>query len=272
VVSTLAGTPGSFAFADGTGSAARFNGNGGLALDAAGNLFVADWDNFLVRRVTAAGVVTTLAGSPGSAGSTDGTGAAARFVNPNGLAIDTAGNVYVADWGNATIRRITPAGVVTTLAGTPGSPGSADGTGAAARFSLPTGVAVDSAGNVYVADQGNNTIRRITPAGVVTTLAGSAGSAGSTDGTGSAARFTSPSVLSISPTGDLFVIAGVNGETVRKITAAGVVTTVVGVAGQASAVVLGANPRLRNGRAVHAISSNRLLVTADNALLDITVP
>jgi sugar lactone lactonase YvrE len=175
VVSTLAGTPGSFAFADGTGSAARFNGNGGLALDAAGNLFVADWDNFLVRRVTAAGVVTTLAGSPGSAGSTDGTGAAARFVNPNGLAIDTAGNVYVADWGNATIRRITPAGVVTTLAGTPGSPGSADGTGAAARFSLPTGVAVDSAGNVYVADQGNNTIRRITPAGVVTTLAGSAG-------------------------------------------------------------------------------------------------
>lgn len=272
VVSTLAGTPGSFAFADGTGSAARFNGNGGLALDAAGNLFVADWDNFLVRRVTAAGVVTTLAGSPGSAGSTDGTGAAARFVNPNGLAIDTAGNVYVADWGNATIRRITPAGVVTTLAGTPGSPGSADGTGAAARFSLPTGVAVDSAGNVYVADQGNNTIRRITPAGVVTTLAGSAGSAGSTDGTGSAARFISPSVLSISPTGDLFVIAGVNGETVRKITAAGVVTTVVGVAGQASAVVLGANPRLRNGRAVHAISSNRLLVTADNALLDITVP
>ena len=272
VVSTLAGTPGSFAFADGTGSAARFNGNGGLALDAAGNLFVADWDNFLVRRVTAAGVVTTLAGSPGSAGSTDGTGAAARFVNPNGLAIDTAGNVYVADWGNATIRRITPAGVVTTLAGTPGSPGSADGTGAAARFSLPTGVAVDSAGNVYVADQGNNTIRRITPAGVVTTLAGLAGSPGSTDGTGSAARFTSPSVLSISPTGDLFVIAGVNGETVRKITAAGVVTTVVGVAGQASAVVLGANPRLRNGRAVHAISSNRLLVTADNALLDITVP
>ena len=272
VVSTLAGTPGSFAFADGTGSAARFNGNGGLALDAAGNLFVADWDNFLVRRVTAAGVVTTLAGSPGSAGSADGTGAAARFVNPNGLAIDTAGNVYVADWGNATIRRITPAGVVTTLAGTPGSPGSADGTGAAARFSQPTGVAVDSAGNVYVADQGNNIIRRITPAGVVTTLAGSAGSAGSTDGTGSAARFTSPSVLSISPTGDLFVIAGANGETVRKITAAGVVTTVVGVAGEASAVVLGADPRLRNGRAVHAISSNRLLVTADNALLDITVP
>lgn len=119
---------------------------------------------------------------------------------------------------------------------------------------------------------GNATIRRITPGGVVTTLAGSAGSSGSTDGTGNAARFTSPSALSISPTGDLFVIAGASGETVRKITAAGVVTTVVGVAGQTSAVVLGANPRLRNGRAVHAISSNRLLVTADNALLDITLP
>ena len=272
VVSTLAGTVGVFGFADGTGGAARFNLPGGLALDAAGNVFVSDWDNFLIRRVTPAGVVTTLAGSPGAAGSTDGTGAAARLRNPNGLASDAAGNLYVADWGNHTIRRVTPAGVVTTLAGTPGFAGSADGTGPAARFTNPTGVAVDSAGNVFVADQGNQTIRRITPAGVVTTLAGQAGAAGSTDGTGSAARFRSPSALSISPTGDLFVISGANGETVRKITAAGVVTTAVGVAGQATAVVLGADPRLRNGRAVHAISSNRLLVTADHALLDITVP
>ena len=272
VVSTLAGTVGVFGFADGTGSAARFNGTGGLALDGAGNLIVADWDNFLIRRVTAGGVVTTLAGSPGSGGSTDGTGAAARFRNPNGLATDSAGNVYAADWGNAAIRRVTPAGVVTTLAGMPGSSGSADGTGAAAGFNRPTGVAVDSAGNVFVADQGNGTIRRIAPGGVVTTLAGSAGMSGSADGTGNAARFTSPSALSISPAGDLFVISGASGETVRKITAAGVVTTVVGVAGQASAVVLGADPRLRNGRGVHAISSNRLLVTADNALLDITLP
>lgn len=272
VVSTLAGTVGVFGFADGTGSAARFNGLGGLALDGAGNLIVADWDNFLLRRITAAGVVTTLAGSPGSGGSTDGTGAAARFRNPNGVATDSAGNVYVADWSNATIRRVTPAGVVTTLAGTPGTSGGADGTGAAARFTRPTGLAVDSAGNVFVADQGNGTIRRITPGGVVTTLAGSAGTSGSADGSGSAARFTSPSAMGISPTGDLFVISGASGETVRKITAAGVVTTVVGVAGQATAVVLGADPRLRNGRGVHAISSNRLLVAADNALLDITLP
>ncbi len=165
-VSTLAGTVGVFGFADGTGSAARFNFPGGLAIDAAGNLFLADWDNFLIRRITPAGVVTTLAGSPGAAGSTDGTGAAARFRNPNGLAADAAGNLYVADWGNHTIRRVTPAGVVTTLAGSPGFAGSADGAGAAARFANPTGMAVDSAGNVYVADQGNHTIRRITPAGV----------------------------------------------------------------------------------------------------------
>ena len=105
------------------------------------------------------------------------------------MAVDSAGNVYVADTDNHTIRKVTPAGVVTTLAGLAGSPGSADGTGSAARFYCPRGVAVDSAGNVYVADTGNHTIRKVTPAGVVTTLAGLAGSAGSADGTGSAARF-----------------------------------------------------------------------------------
>src|SRR5205085_975301 len=132
---------------------------------------------------------TTLAGQAGNTGSDDGTGSAARFYDPGSAARKSSGNVYVADTDNYTIRKITPAGVVTTLAGLAGSSGSDDGTGSAARFYGPSGVATDSSGNVYVADAGNQTIRKITPAGVVTTLAGLAGNNGSDDGTGSAARF-----------------------------------------------------------------------------------
>src|SRR5207245_968272 len=130
------------------------------------------------------------AGAPGKA---DGPGSAARFHFPRGVAVDSAGNVYVADSGNDTIRQVTPAGVVTTLAGLAGTSGSADGTGSAARFNGPFGVAVDSAGNVYAADYVNDTIRQVTPASVVTTLAGLAGNGGSADGTGSAAQFYAPS-------------------------------------------------------------------------------
>src|SRR5262245_5404929 len=129
---------------------------------------------------------TNFAGKPIGPGQ-DGAGVAARFQQPKGVAADTAGNLYVADTGNHTIRKITPGGVVTTVAGTAGLAGSSDGTGSAARFSSPSGVAVDNAGNVYVADQ--TTIRKIKPAGAVTTLAGSAGQLGSIDGSGSAARF-----------------------------------------------------------------------------------
>ena len=106
--------------------------------------------------------------------------------------MDAAGNVYVADFSSSTIRKITPAGVVTTLAGLADNYGSADGTGSAARFLGPLGVAVDAGGNVYVADNNNHTIRKITPAGVVSTLAGLAEDPGSTDGAGSAARFSFP--------------------------------------------------------------------------------
>ena len=150
-------------------------------------------------------MVTTLAGLAGSSGSANGTGSAARFYYPFGVAVDSAGNVYVADTGNNTIRKVTPAGVVTTLAGLAGSSGSADGTGSAARFNYPSGVAVDSAGNVYVADTGNNTIRKVTPAGVVTTLAGLAGSPGSADGTGSAARFYYPHGVAVDSAGNVYV-------------------------------------------------------------------
>ncbi|MGH9422615.1 MAG: hypothetical protein ACRD3J_21745, partial [Thermoanaerobaculia bacterium] len=163
-----------------------------IAIDSAGNLYVADTFSNVIRKVTAAGVVTTLAGTPGffRTGSVDGAGAVARFNNPAGIAADGNGNLYVADWVNATIRKITPAGIVTTFAGSPSLPKtreggrccSVDGTGSAARFAGPYGVATDRLGNVYVTDTFNNTVRRITSAGVVSTVAGQAGVAGSNDG------------------------------------------------------------------------------------------
>ena len=196
VVSALAGLAGTIGSADGTGSDARFRYPTEVAVDSAGNIYVADTANHTIRKVTPSGVVSTLAGLAGSIGSADGTGSAARFNSPNGIAVDGADNVYVADTNNFTIRKITPSAVVSTLAGLAGSFGSADGTGSAARFSNSRGVATDSAGNVYVTDNPRcdilfcnygNTIRRITPSGVVTTLAGLPGIAGSTDGTASAA-------------------------------------------------------------------------------------
>ncbi|MGA2867342.1 MAG: hypothetical protein ABSF95_22940 [Verrucomicrobiota bacterium] len=134
-----------------------------MAADSAANVYVPDSGNNTIRKVTPAGVVTTLAGLPGSSGSADGTGGAARFDAPEGVAADSAGNVYVADTWNHTIRKLTPGGVVTTLAGLAGTQGTADGMGSAARFYWPEGVAVDSAGNVYVADTDNFTIRKVTP-------------------------------------------------------------------------------------------------------------
>src|SRR5204863_73114 len=122
------------------------------ATDSSGNVYVADTGNYTIRKITPAGAVTTLAGLAGNTGSDDGTGSAARFNRPYGVATDSSGNVYVVDNGNHTIRKITPAGVVTTLAGLAGNSGSADGTGSTARFNGPSGVATDSSGNVYVAD------------------------------------------------------------------------------------------------------------------------
>ena len=209
-MTTLAGLAGSQGSADGTGSAARFNTPSGVAVDSAGNVYVADTFSHTIRQVTPAGAVTTLAGSAGNAGSADGAGGAAQFACPRGVAVDSAGNVYVADTGNSTIRQVTPAGVVTTLAGAAGISGSADGTNSTARFNSPYGVAVDSAGNVYVADEANDTIRQVTPAGVVTTLGGSPGNWGSADGVGAAAQFNWPHAIAVDSAGDLYVADTVN--------------------------------------------------------------
>src|SRR5438874_1325554 len=214
---------------NGTGSQAIFAYPYATAVDGAGNVYVADTYNYTVRKITPAGVVTTLAGLAGEDGSTDGTGSYARFSYLFGIAVDGAGNVYVTDLSN-TIRKITPAGVVTTLAGTPGVHGSADGTGSAAQFWQPWGIAVDSAGIVYVADQANSTIRKITPAGVVTTIAGAAGMFGSADGSGSTARFNAPDGIAVDSSGNLYVADTLN-STIRKITSTGVVTTLAGTPG-----------------------------------------
>ena len=229
-MSTLAGTAGSSGSADGTGTAASFNSPDEIATDTAGNVYVADSSNNTIRKIAPGAVVSTLVGAPDAAGSTDGTGAAASFDFPTGVATDSTGNVYVADTFNNTLRKITPAGVVSTFAGTAGIFGSTDGTGAAARFDSLSGVATDSAGNVYVADTANDTIRKITPAGVVSTFAGAAGVAGSADGTGAAARFNFPNGVATDSAGNVYV-ADSNNRTIRKITPAGVVSTLAGMAG-----------------------------------------
>lgn len=161
---------GTLGYHDDNAADAEFYGPHGLAVDAAGNTYVADLGNNVIRKITPAGVVSTFAGS-GVAGFTNATGTAATFNNPSGIAADAAGNVYVADYGNNAIRKITSAGVVTTLAGYK-SGGFRNGTGTAAGFKNPNGLAVDASGNIYVADQGNSAIRKITAAGVVTTVAG----------------------------------------------------------------------------------------------------
>jgi len=232
---TIAGTP-SIGTVDGVGSAARFNVPQGSAVDAGGNVYIASVGDHTIRKMTPAGSVTAFVGLANTPGSADGTGSAARFLSPSDVAIDAAGNLYVADSGNRTVRKITPAGVVTTLAGSPGLSGSNDGTGSAARFNTPFGIALDSSANVYVSDSGfNNNIRKITPAGVVTTLAGNPTGPGSNDGTGTGARFSSPRELAVDGAGNVFV-ADFNNHTIRKITPAGIVTTLAGLAGTAGEI------------------------------------
>ena len=271
-ITTLAGTFNVLGEADGTGAAARFRATRSVAVDAAGNVYVADTNNNTIRKITFYGVVTTFAGTAGAPGANDGTGAAARFLQPRGLAVDAAGNVYVADSGNHNIRKITPAGVVTTLAGG-GVVGNVDGAGPVARFRLPVYLAIDPAGNLFVADNNNNVIRRVTPAGVVTTVRSPGGTPilvgnclgvaidaagnlyasdqgvgslirkitpagvvtvlaggveGYVDDVGAAARFRYPAGLAVDPAGNLFV-GDYGNVVIRRVTPDGTVTTVAGL-------------------------------------------
>jgi sugar lactone lactonase YvrE len=216
VVTTYAGVAGrQGGYADGPAAAAKFNYPFGVAVDGSGNVYVADSENGLIRKITPAGMVTTLAGKTGGdGGSADGPAATAQFGDPNGVAVDSRGNVYVADALNDVIRVVTPDGMVTTLAGAAGNPGSIDATGIGAQFDYPTGVAVDGSGNVYVADSGNSAVRMISPGGVVTTLAGLPEISGDVDGIGPAARFESPGGVAVDGSGGVY-IADSNTQTIR---------------------------------------------------------
>ena len=216
-VSTLAGS--TIGFADGVGSTAKFDDVGDVVLDKDGNVYATDIDNHNIRKITPAGVVTTVAG--GVLGYADGSGTTAKFSSPYSIAIDLEGNLYVADAANHNIRKITPSGVVSTLAGS--TAGFADGTGTAAKFYTPTGITADSDGNIYVADFNNQRIRKITPSGTVSTLAGS--TIGSADGNGSSAQFEYPYDVAIDSEGNLFVMEPYISR-VRKITPSGQVTTI----------------------------------------------
>ncbi len=258
VVSTFAGgtLPGS---TDGIGTAAGFDHPHGVAVDAAGNVYVADQGNNLVRKITPDGTVSTLAGS-GTHGAADGTGTAASFNNPFGVAVDAAGNVYVADEGNNLIRKITPGGVVTTFAGN-GTIGGTDGSATAASFNYPQGIAIDAAGNIYVSDSDNNKVRKITPAGLVSTIAGS-GAIGAGDGQGGAATFYNPYGLAVNPGGFIYVVDQANNE-IRQISPRGLVSTLAGNAmgsGSANGIGPAASFNLPGGIAIDALGN---LMVAD---------
>jgi serine/threonine protein kinase, bacterial len=263
LVTTLAGN-GSAGFANGTGSAAQFNGSFDVAVNAAGDIYVTDGFNERIREVTSAGVVTTLAGTGGD-GSTNGSGSEATFSFPCGVATDSAGNVYVSDFSGNRIREVTPAGVVSTFAGT-GAAGSANGSAAVATFNGPKGVAVDSAGNLYVGEQTNNLVRKITPAGEVSTLAGTGGS-GSANGSGSAASFNYVNSVAVDANGNVFV-ADVGNNLVRKVTPAGLVTTLAGTgsAGSANGPGSAASFNSNFGIAVDSVGNVYVADTGNNLI------
>ncbi|HLP01140.1 MAG TPA: immunoglobulin domain-containing protein, partial [Opitutaceae bacterium] len=262
----VAGTTGSAGSTNGTGSAARFNQPGGVVATRDGVLYVADTANALIRRIATNGTVTTFAGNAALRGNVNGNGTAATFSAPTGLALDSAGNLYVADATNHTIRKITSSGAVTTFAGQAGTPGSANGSATSARFNTPTAVAVDSSGNVYVADTNNNTVRKINAGGTVTTLAGLSGVSGATDGNGADALFNQPQGLALDAAGNLYV-ADTGNSSVRKITSNGTVTTVAGLSTVSSenngTGSSGANDSLFNHPLALAVGSNGALYVGD---------
>lgn len=266
-VTTFAGS-GNSGSTDATGIAASFNDPRGIAIDNFGNIYVADSNNHIIRKITPAGVVTTFAGS-GNLGSADGLGTAASFRNPYGLVVDSSNNIYVADTRNNKIRKITPLGIVTTLAGS-GNLGSTDATGTAASFVNPSGITIDDSGNLYIADTGNHKIRKITPAGMVTTIAGS-GTIGNTDATSTAASFNYPDGIAIDSNGNIY-IADSGNHKIRKITSEGIVITFAGSGVSGSIDATGAASNFFTPSGITIDSNGKIYVadTRNNKIRKIT--
>ena len=233
VLSLIAGSIDGRGSADGVGLQAQFGSSQsdigvnpkGITSDDAGNFYVADTPNHTIRKMTPKGVVTTIAGQAGRPGSADGNGLAAQFKYPTGITIDKKGVLYITDSANFTVRKISPSGEVTTLAGTAGVDGWLDGEGKLARFSRPMGIAVSAQGDVYVTDAFNHCVRKITPNGFVTTLAGRPGKKEYVDGQGSNARFGFIKGLAMDSQGVLFV-ADSDNSAIRRVTLEGMVTSV----------------------------------------------
>lgn len=227
-ITIFAGEPFGSGNANGSRNNASFYNPWGVAVDSSGNTYVADYRNHTIRRITPEGVVSTYAGKAGSYGHTNGSLTDARFYYPAGLVFDSAGNLFVSEPNNAAIRKITPAGVVSTFAGS--SYGHQDGTGTGAKFGQIVSIAVDSTDNLYVADDSFHVIRKISPAAVVTTLAGSPSSSGTADGNGSSAQFKTPRGIAVDNAGNVFVADTAN-NAIRKIAPNGDVSTFAGLKG-----------------------------------------
>lgn len=232
IVSTVAGSgTRGFAGDGGSATAAQLSYPSGVAVDSAGNLYIADFGNDRVRKVTTAGLISTVAGTVLPAGfSGDGGNATSAHLNkPSGVAVDGGGNLYIADHGNQRIRKVTPAGVISTLAGN-GSAGFSgdDALGTSAQLNLPRGIAVDGGGNVYIADQGNNRIRKVTAAGVISTLAGSGTRGfGGDGGNAISAQLNSPMGVAADSSGAVY-IADRGNDRIRKVTPGGLISTLAG--------------------------------------------
>ena len=227
-VSTLAGKGGAAGSVDGFGAAARFNNPGGIAVAGDGTLYIADTGNHTVRKLSPDGTVITLAGEAGISGHADGAGSAAHFFAPAAIALAPNGGLFVADSANHLIRRISPDGSVATVAGQAGVAGASDGGPGVAHFDTPQALVSDDTGTLYIADSNNCIIRKITPDGMVATLAGLAGAYDHVDGIGRAARFCTPDGIAVDAARNVYV-ADFDAGTIRKIAAAdGMVTTLAG--------------------------------------------